>query len=99
MKHKIQFDYNPKGDTLAEVFGVSEERAGKIGLFIDKLVQGKSTPRGLMTKCLEEYEDIELLIAICMVWNICMIDATIQQEIAEQIALARVGIRMPKEMQ
>lgn len=99
MKLKMQFTYNPKGESLSEVFCLSEENAKKIGLFIDKLTRGEATPRDLMNKCVEKYKDVELLVAICMIWNICMVDARIQQEIAEQIALARTGGRMPKEIQ
>ena len=99
MKLTLKFDYDPKAETLAESFGITEDHIREIGKFIDELMRNGITASNLLNKCVEKFKHKDLLVAIALVWNVCMMDVRMQMEIADAIMLARTGGRMPKEIQ
>ena len=99
MKLKINCTLDKKAETLTDMFGVSEERVRKIGEFVDSVIRTKTTSTNLMRKVLEEYTGAEALIAVGLVWYVTMMEASFQAELAQQMDIARMGARMPQEIQ
>ena len=98
-KLKIFLKYDEKGESIVDMFLLTEAQIEKIAQDIDKQFKIGSSIQKALLHAIKTYKDAELLMALSLIFNVCFVDYHIQREMNLAFSLASCGARMPAKMQ
>ena len=95
---RLNIPYNLDSDTIVDIFQTDHEIVSKIGSEIDAQLKQNPSVNNIVKYCVNKYKDIELLLALMLVWNICILDYHMQRELDMALKVAQCGGRTPEEI-
>ena len=97
-KLKLNIPYDLNKETIFDIFHTDSVTMEKIGAEIHKHIKKDPSINKAVEFCVTKYKDIELVVALMLIVNICFVDYHMQQEMDLAFKMMSNGVRMPREM-
>ena len=98
MKLKLTIPCNLDKESMIEIFQTSHEAIDEIGGEIDKQLSSDPSINTAIKFCIDKYVDLDLLLALMLILNICILDHHMQKEMDLAFKMMSNGARMPEEV-